>query len=99
MIYTCTTSDLRGIFFKVHTAVCLFLNDLALLLTPTKLKTTLRKCNKLQVLKIFGMDVAVWWYFTTGSTELENLSFVAFAVFGAVSIPTEADFLLPTYGQ
>ena len=45
------------------------------------------------------MDVAVWWYFTTGSTELENLSFVAFAVYCGVSIPTEADFMQATYGE
>ena len=45
------------------------------------------------------MEVAVWWYFTTGSMELENSSFVAFAVFCGVSVPTEADFMLPMYGQ
>ena len=56
-----------------NTHSCLFLNHLALVLTPTQLTTSLRKCNKLLDLKIFGMDVVVWWYFTTGSTELENL--------------------------
>ena len=56
-----------------NTHSCLFLNNLALVLTPTPLKTILTKCNKLVDLKIFGMDVVVSWYFTTGSTELENL--------------------------
>ena len=81
-----------------NTHSCLFLNNIALLLTPTQFKTTLRKWNILLDLKIFGMDVAVWWYFTTGSMELENLWFVALAFFCGVSVPTEDDCVLPIYG-
>ena len=56
-----------------NTHSCPFLNILALVLNPTQFKKSLRKWNILLDLKIFGMDVVVWWYFTTASTELENL--------------------------
>ena len=56
-----------------NTHSCPFFNNLALVLTVIKLKTTLRKWNKLLDFEIFAMDVLVWWYFTTGSMELENL--------------------------
>ena len=85
------------LFPNTHT--CPFLNNLALVLTLTQLKTTLRKWNKLLDFEIFAMDVVVWWYFTTGSMELENLWFVPFAVFCGVSIPTKANFVLPLYSQ
>ena len=93
--YICVQYQIYLGSFSKCTQLCLFLNNLALILTPTQLKTTLRKCNKLLDLKIFGMDVVVWWYFTTGSMELEDLWFVAFAVFCGVSIPTMADFMRP----
>ena len=56
-----------------NTHSCPFLNNLALVLTVIKVKTTLRKCNKLLDFKIYGIDVVLWWYFTTGSMELEKL--------------------------
>lgn len=59
--------------FKMHTAVSP-VPALALLLTPTQFKTTLRKCDDLWDLKICGMDPVVGGKdFTPGSMEVENL--------------------------